>query len=145
MSRVHTAFRRAEIQRERLPGSFGSNPVPFAVNLAANPGPDSRADASPDSHADAAIALEETRDLERYRATRPLLTRVLHNLMRRLGFRTGAPVPLCSGVTVRGLPCRGLAMANGYCRMHGGSRRPWVKAAINGEADLALSADSRFH
>jgi hypothetical protein len=37
--------------------------------------------------------------------------------------RKGAPVPRCSGSTRKGLPCRAPAMANGYCRMHGGSRR----------------------
>jgi Family of unknown function (DUF5763) len=32
------------------------------------------------------------------------------------------PVSTCAGLTRQGLRCRGIAMANGYCRLHGGSR-----------------------
>jgi hypothetical protein len=53
----------------------------------------------------------------------PLLRlRWVRRLLRFVGFRTRGPVPTCRGVTRLGQPCRGPAMANGLCRMHGGSR-----------------------
>jgi hypothetical protein len=47
--------------------------------------------------------------------------RILRRIRRLMGMRTAGPVPRCSGVTRRGVPCRAPAMSNGYCRMHGGA------------------------
>jgi Family of unknown function (DUF5763) len=53
----------------------------------------------------------------------PLLRqRWLRRMLRFAGVRLGGPVPTCQGVTRLGVPCRGPAMANGFCRQHGGSR-----------------------
>jgi len=48
--------------------------------------------------------------------------RLTRRVRRMLGMRIGGPVPICSGSTRRGVPCRAPAMANGFCRMHGGSK-----------------------
>jgi hypothetical protein len=54
----------------------------------------------------------------------PLLRyRWLRKLLRVAGVRTKIAVQRCQGTTRMGQPCRGPAMANGYCRLHGGSRR----------------------
>jgi len=116
MSRVHTALRQLEGRREKAPAALEPNPVPFPIRSGFGQQPE------------ASNAWDEPLELDQpQRVIRPFLVRVLHSIMRRMGLRTGAPVPLCNGVTRRGLPCRGPAMANGYCRMHGGSRRPWVQ------------------
>lgn len=57
------------------------------------------------------------------RAPRSLFMRLKRRVTVWLGIRAGGPVPTCNAFTRRGLPCRGPAMANGYCRMHGGSRK----------------------
>lgn len=55
--------------------------------------------------------------------TNPMLrARWVRRLLRLAGLRPRGPLPTCSGVTRRGQPCRGMAMANGLCRLHGGSR-----------------------
>lgn len=53
--------------------------------------------------------------------------RILRTVRRWLGMKSGGPVPTCSGWTRHGLKCRAPAMANGVCRMHGGSRNPLAK------------------
>jgi len=57
-----------------------------------------------------------------------------------MGLRTGKPAAVCMGVTRQGTACRGLAMANGYCRMHGGSRHEWVKGGPKFEPAAEQSA-----
>lgn len=49
------------------------------------------------------------------------MSRWLRRWTRRF-LRTATPVPRCTGVTRRGMPCRAPAMDNGLCRMHGGAR-----------------------
>jgi hypothetical protein len=67
---------------------------------------------------------------ERVADTSSTLERVVRQLMRWLGMRpTGTPVPRCAGLTRKGAPCRAPAMANGYCRMHGGSRQGKLRRA----------------
>ena len=57
------------------------------------------------------------------RKLHPLLRqRWVRRLLRSLGLRKQGPVPTCLGITRLGQPCRGPAMANGFCRLHGGSR-----------------------
>ena len=54
----------------------------------------------------------------------PLLRyRWVKRLLRDAGLRSNVPVRKCQGLTRMGQPCRGPAMANGFCRLHGGSRQ----------------------
>jgi hypothetical protein len=46
------------------------------------------------------------------------------------------PVARCAGTTRKGNRCKGPAMANGFCRMHGGARHP------NPERHRRLSASA---
>jgi hypothetical protein len=55
---------------------------------------------------------------------RSILARFFRRIRRWMGLRAGGPVPRCNSVTRRGLPCRAPAMANGFCRMHGGANTP---------------------
>jgi hypothetical protein len=57
------------------------------------------------------------------------LSRVIGRIQRRYWRRTGFPVPRCNGLTRAGMPCRAPAMANGFCRMHGGSRNGKIAPA----------------
>ncbi len=49
--------------------------------------------------------------------------RLVRRVKRLLRMRSGRIVPRCNGFTRNGLSCRAPAMLNGYCRMHGGSRK----------------------
>lgn len=53
------------------------------------------------------------------------------------GISPGFPVPRCSGLTRAGSPCRAPAMANGLCRMHGGSRQRRVSFHNRGSSSFA--------
>ena len=52
---------------------------------------------------------------------RPIVARWFRGIRRWMGLRVSGPAPRCSGLTRRGVPCRAPAMANGFCRMHGGA------------------------
>jgi hypothetical protein len=72
--------------------------------------------------------VEELEQVTRVPQSRPkaplsFMSRLVRRVKRWLGIRTGAVVPRCNGFTRNGLACRAPAMLNGYCRMHGGSRR----------------------
>ncbi len=54
-------------------------------------------------------------------APRPVYERWLRRVQGWIGRHRSLPVPKCSGLTRRGLPCRAPAMSNGLCRMHGGT------------------------
>ena len=47
---------------------------------------------------------------------------LLNRFRGRSDLETSAPVALCVRQTPEGQPCRGPAMANGLCRLHGGTR-----------------------
>jgi len=71
---------------------------------------------------------EELEEITRVPASLPkaplsLISRLVRRLKRLLRIRSGVAVPRCNGLTRRGMACRAPAMLNGYCRMHGGSRR----------------------
>jgi hypothetical protein len=86
----------------------------------------------------ALMEVAETEEEPANKATRPedsrisrvhplLRQRWVRRLLRFLGIRPPArPTPTCHGVTRLGKSCRGPAMANGFCRQHGGSRRSLV-------------------
>lgn len=52
--------------------------------------------------------------------------RWVRKVLRVAGLRPKVSVQRCHGTTRMGQPCRGPAMANGYCRLHGGSRHGTV-------------------
>jgi len=56
------------------------------------------------------------------KAPRSPLGRLVRRFLRAIGLLRGRPVPRCNGLTRVGVSCRAPAMANGFCRMHGGSR-----------------------
>jgi Family of unknown function (DUF5763) len=57
----------------------------------------------------------------------PLLRhRWVRKLLHLAGLHPNLPVQKCRGLTRMGQPCRGPAMANGFCRLHGGSRHSAV-------------------
>jgi hypothetical protein len=66
---------------------------------------------------------------------RSFIARVFRRFLRRFGIQKNAPVPRCTRLTQAGQPCRAPAMANGYCRMHGGSRHDRVAEAVFGLRD----------
>ncbi len=49
--------------------------------------------------------------------------RLVRRVKRLLRIRSGVVVPRCNSLTRHGQSCRAPAMLNGYCRMHGGSRK----------------------
>ncbi len=77
----------------------------------------------PSQEEEALVAETEIPAIARTSRTNPMLrARWVRRLLRLAGLRPRGPIPTCGGVTRRGQPCRGLAMANGLCRLHGGSR-----------------------
>jgi hypothetical protein len=123
MSRVHDALRRANAVAPR-PAPTVDQMDQFFTNLKQGR---TRAEALPVLK-DEEEPAESPKDVAPLAPSKhPLLGRMLRRrwvrrLLRVAGIRTTGPVATCSGVTRHGQPCRGLAMANGLCRMHGGSR-----------------------
>jgi hypothetical protein len=62
---------------------------------------------------------------------------------RRRIVRTTTLAPRCVGTTRRGLPCRGPAMHNGFCRMHGGARTPRLQERIGGTVGTSKQGATR--
>ena len=94
-----------------------------ALPLGARPGPSEPVTAPIDTPSD-----EELEDLTQVPASLPkaplsFTARLVRRVKRLLRIRSGGVVPRCNGFTRHGLLCRAPAMLNGYCRMHGGSRR----------------------
>jgi len=56
--------------------------------------------------------------------------RIFRRMLWRFGFRRSKPIPRCTGTTRTGQACRAPAMANGFCRMHGGSRHGRVVQTV---------------
>jgi len=137
MSKVHDALRRASAVPPR-PAPPGDQLDQFLTNLKQNR---TRVVALP--------VLKEEEEPEPVASPEPskhpLLGRVLRRrwvrrLLRIAGIRTTGPVPTCGGVTRLGQPCRGMAMANGLCRMHGGSRSSSVAAKTRSALKRILPA-----
>ena len=118
MSRVRDALRRSETWQERPR-------VPQPMRLPPNPGPAKPhfEAASPFKESELAAETPETSGAGHSLVLSSQVRRWFNRARRWAGLRTGVPVQLCKGMTRVGLPCRGPAMANGYCRLHGGSRR----------------------
>lgn len=64
-----------------------------------------------------------------------LMAHWIRRVRRWMGWKVSGPVPRCSGVTRRGVPCRAPAMANGLCRMHGGARLTGVVFSRYGRSE----------
>ena len=77
-------------------------------------------------------------------ATRTVYERLLRRVRAWIGMHKSGPVPKCSGVTRRGLPCRAPAMANGLCRMHGGARPGALQQGYESAARMTSVVLSRF-
>lgn len=138
MSRVRDALKRANemqtppavTEQEAQPAyRFGaqSNPPRF------NP-PHSM---SPQAAAETEIESDRSRRPKYYRLLR---NRWVRKLLRLAGVQTSIPIRRCEGVTRMGQPCRGPAMANGYCRLHGGSRQGTVAAKARGLMERVMPA-----
>jgi hypothetical protein len=66
-----------------------------------------------------------------------MLSRWLRRLKRRIGLGRIGVAPRCAGTTRRGILCRAPAMVNGYCRMHGGSRRTEITVTVSSAQEHA--------
>ena len=109
MSRVHRALELA-VAEQRKHANIATPPK-LPVKLIITTAPDV-----------ATSALESSVPEESLRVQLTFWGRLMRRVKRWLGLRAGGPVPICTGLTRKGTPCRAPAMANGYCRMHGGSR-----------------------
>jgi len=115
MSRVRNALKISDVWQPKPSASFEGRVLPL--------GPSPQAPAEP-AVTETHEQLEEAATVPASLPKAPLSfpARVVRRVKRWMGMRTGAVAPRCNGFTRRGLPCRGPAMFNGYCRMHGGSR-----------------------
>jgi hypothetical protein len=115
MSRVHEALKRANALRS--PAETGVRPE--VLEVGAKPEDSAQVPAAAD-FAKAAATPECGSSNSGYRAL--LRYRWVRKMLRLAGFAPRISVQKCQGTTRMGQPCRGPAMANGYCRLHGGSR-----------------------
>lgn len=116
MSRVRNALKISDVWQPKPSASVEGRVLPLG------PGPQAPEEpAAAETHEQ----LEEVAPVPASLPKAPLsfTARVVRRLKRWLGMRTGVVVPRCNGLTRRGLACRGPAMINGYCRLHGGSRK----------------------
>ena len=108
MSRVYEALRMAESQqRPQQPPPLVRTERLTLVSAPVEPPPEATRAPAPE------VAPK---------APRSAFVRLWRRFLRAIGFRTGRRVPTCNGLTRVGESCRAPAMANGLCRMHGGSR-----------------------
>jgi hypothetical protein len=161
MSRIRDALKRAETwQPPERPVTLV--PLPFAPKSAAVAPPpaevpeevEEEQDAPPRVSKIASLLQTWPRKLWRWaRLKLPIWVAKLPPWTARLpwaanlaiwarGLSGARAVPLCRGITRQGQPCRGPAMANGYCRVHGGSRKRGVKPGRSPEPEEAKAAVS---
>jgi hypothetical protein len=120
MSSVRKALKIADVWQPKTVEPFEGRMLPLGPGPQAPPEPvETIVETPPD---------EELEEITRVPASLPkaplsFMARLLRRVKRWLGIRTGAVVPRCNGFTRHGLACRAPAMLNGYCRMHGGSRK----------------------
>jgi hypothetical protein len=117
MSSVRKALKISDVWQPKPASAFEGRVLPLGPSPQMPPEP--VIDTSTD---------EELEEITRVPASLPkaplsLTARLVRRVKRLLRIRTGAVVPRCNGFTRTGLACRGPAMLNGYCRMHGGSRK----------------------
>jgi hypothetical protein len=112
MSRVYEALRMAESQqRPKQPPPLLRTERLTLVSAPVEPLPEATRAPAPEPTPEPAP-----------KAPRSAFLRLWRRFLRAIGFRTGRRVPTCNGLTRVGESCRAPAMANGLCRMHGGSR-----------------------
>jgi len=130
MSRVRDALKRANAMQ--TPQGTAATEEDSEQALASGDAPENT-----ESIMEAGAPFDET-PRPRYH---PLLrVRWLRKLLRLVGVKASAPVPRCQGTTRMGQACRGPAMANGFCRLHGGSRQGVVAEKARGLLDRVLAA-----
>lgn len=140
MSRVRDALKRANtLTPPEAPeaAAFGSlkTPEAFKTAIAWEEFTESLAPSAPSVPAAPSAASSKARYI-------PLLRhRWIRKLLRMAGVRPPhVPVQRCHGTTRQGQPCRGPAMANGLCRLHGGSRHVSVVEKTRDLLDRVLPA-----
>jgi hypothetical protein len=129
MSRVRNALRLAENWEGK--SIFTGQPEPVSRPTG------TLAPAIPMDH-----MLRKHQELDAAPAPRP--SGISHWMRRwsRRFLRTTTKVSPCTATTRRGQLCRGLAMHNGYCHMHGGARvRPWSERMLDAHRALIAKAD----
>lgn len=129
MSRVHDALKRANaMQSTAKTGGVSEGAVSEGIGNGAERENSQEISAPPDLPQPARSFF---RGLLRYR--------LIKRLMRRFGLSPNLPVPRCQGITRLDQPCRGPAMANGFCRMHGGARHTTVVEKTRELVDRVLT------
>jgi len=120
MSSVRKALKISDVWQPKPASALEGRVLPLGPRPQMPPKP---ADTTIDTSTD-----DELEEITHVPASLPkaplsLMSRLVRRLKRLLRIRSGAVVPRCNGLTRRGMACRAPAMLNGYCRMHGGSRR----------------------
>jgi hypothetical protein len=120
MSRVRNALKIADVWQPRPSEPFEGRALPLARATLAPSQP-----IDPVTYEEPEIELEERSPVSAYlpKASLSFSARLLRRVKRWLRIRSGVVVPRCNGFTRTGLACRAPSMLNGYCRMHGGSRK----------------------
>ena len=118
MSRVHDALRKAERLPQQAAAPAAARPTggsPVALETPPE---------EPLVESESSIESGETgADAEAAKKPRRPRFPRLRRWLKFFGIHAAnAPVPRCSGINRRGVPCRAPAMANGMCHAHGGSR-----------------------
>ncbi len=121
MSRVRNALKIADVWQPRPSEPFEGRALPLA--RAAQPPAEPIDPVTYEEPEE--IELEESSPVSASlpKASLSFSARLLRRVKRLLRIRSGVVVPRCNGFTRNGLACRAPSMLNGYCRMHGGSRK----------------------
>jgi hypothetical protein len=77
-------------------------------------------------------------------SSREVFTGMVRFVRSLLGLRDAVAVKRCKGTTRAGAACRGMAMANGLCRMHGGSRYTGLDRTVRQVRDRMTKAADQF-
>jgi len=113
MSSVRKALKISDVWQPKPASAFEGRVLPLGPN------PQTPAEPADTTELEEIVRVPDSLP----KAPLSLTARVVRRVKRLLRIRSGAVVPRCNGFTRRGLACRAPAMLNGYCRMHGGSRK----------------------
>jgi len=117
MSSVRKALKISDVWQPKPASAFDGRALPLgrSPQMPSEPAADTSSDEELEEITHVPVSLPK--------APLSLMPRLVRRLKRLLRIRSRAVVPRCNGLTRRGMACRAPAMLNGYCRMHGGSRR----------------------
>ena len=120
MSRVRNALNISDVWQPKAAVPSEGRVLPI--------GPGAKTPSAPVDRTVATTPDEELEDITELPVSLPkaplsFTARLVRRVKRLLHIRSGVVVPRCNGLTRRGQSCRAPAMLNGYCRMHGGSRK----------------------